>query len=59
MTSRRRSSVFRAHRAVGNANPWPVVVPRHRVVATNGLGGYGEGDEVKRHLLGLEGVSND
>lgn len=52
----------RAQRAVGNANhanPWPVVVPCHRVVATNGLGGYGGGDRVKRYLLGLEGVSYD
>jgi methylated-DNA-[protein]-cysteine S-methyltransferase len=50
----------RASRAVGNANhanPWPVVVPCHRVVATNGLGGYGGGDRVKRFLLDLEGVS--
>ncbi len=49
-----------AARAVGNANhhnPWPVVVPCHRVVAANGLGGYGGGDAVKRYLLGLEGVS--
>ena len=31
-------------RAVGNANhanPWPIIVPCHRVVAANGLGGYG------------------
>lgn len=49
----------RATRAVGNANhvnPWPVIVPCHRVVAQNGLGGYGGGDEVKRFLLALEGV---
>lgn len=49
----------RAHRAVGNANhanPWPIVVPCHRVVASGGLGGYGGGDEVKRYLLELEGV---
>ncbi len=49
-----------AARAVGNANhrnPWPVVVPCHRVVAADGLGGYGGGDTVKRYLLGLEGVS--
>ncbi|MDE3008767.1 MAG: methylated-DNA--[protein]-cysteine S-methyltransferase [Acidobacteriota bacterium] len=49
-----------AHRAVGNANhanPWPVIVPCHRVVAANGLGGYGGGDEVKRFLLALEGVT--
>jgi methylated-DNA-[protein]-cysteine S-methyltransferase len=52
----------RAHRAVGNANhanPWPIVVPCHRVVASGGLGGYGGGDHVKRYLLGLEGVHYD
>ena len=52
----------RAHRAVGNANhanPWPIVVPCHRVVASAGLGGYGGGDHVKRYLLGLEGVHYD
>lgn len=49
----------RAHRAVGNANhanPWPIIVPCHRVVASTGLGGYGGGDKVKRFLLELEGV---
>jgi methylated-DNA-[protein]-cysteine S-methyltransferase len=49
----------RASRAVGNANhanPWPIIVPCHRVVATSGLGGYGGGDAVKRYLLELEGV---
>ena len=49
-----------AARAVGNANhhnPWPVVVPCHRVVAASGLGGYGGGDSLKRYLLALEGVS--
>jgi O-6-methylguanine DNA methyltransferase len=52
----------RAHRAVGNANhanPWPIVVPCHRVVSTVGLGGYGGGENVKRYLLGLEGVHVD
>jgi len=49
-----------ASRAVGNANhvnPYPVIVPCHRVVASAGLGGYGGGDVVKRFLLRLEGVS--
>jgi methylated-DNA-[protein]-cysteine S-methyltransferase len=49
----------RATRAVGNANhvnPWPVLVPCHRVVAAGGLGGYGGGADVKVFLLGLEGV---
>ena len=52
----------RAHRAVGNANhanPWPIVVPCHRVVSTEGLGGYGGGGHVKRYLLDLEGVHYD
>ena len=50
----------RAMRAVGNANhanPWPILVPCHRVVAANGLGGYGGGLDVKRYLLTLEGRS--
>jgi methylated-DNA-[protein]-cysteine S-methyltransferase len=47
-------------RAVGQimgANPIPVIVPCHRVVASDGLGGYsgGAGPEVKRWLLILEG----
>ncbi len=48
----------RAMRAVGNANhanPWPIIVPCHRVVASNGIGGYGGGETVKRFLLELEG----
>ena len=50
----------RAQRAVGNANhanPWPIIVPCHRVVARHGLGGYGGGSDVKRFLLELEGVA--
>jgi methylated-DNA-[protein]-cysteine S-methyltransferase len=49
-----------AARAVGNANhanPWPILVPCHRVVASTGLGGYGGGLDVKRYLLALEGVT--
>jgi methylated-DNA-[protein]-cysteine S-methyltransferase len=37
-------------------NPLPLVVPCHRVVAADGLGGYGGGLELKRQLLELEGV---
>jgi methylated-DNA-[protein]-cysteine S-methyltransferase len=37
-------------------NPVPLVVPCHRVVASDGLGGYGGGLELKRRLLELEGV---
>jgi len=50
----------KAARAVGNANhgnPFPLVVPCHRVVASNGLGGYGGGEDVKRYLLQLEGIA--
>ncbi|MFD0887583.1 methylated-DNA--[protein]-cysteine S-methyltransferase [Streptosporangium algeriense] len=47
-------------RAIGSimgANPIPIIVPCHRVVAGNGLGGFsgGEGVESKRWLLTLEG----
>lgn len=51
-----------AARAVGVAmarNPWPVVVPCHRVLASDGtLGGFSApgGVATKRRLLALEGV---
>jgi methylated-DNA-[protein]-cysteine S-methyltransferase len=37
-------------------NPLPLVVPCHRVVAADGLGGFGGGLDLKRRLLELEGV---
>jgi methylated-DNA-[protein]-cysteine S-methyltransferase len=49
-----------APRAVGQANgrnPVPVIVPCHRVLASNGIGGYGGGLKVKRQLLAVEGVT--
>ena len=50
----------RGARAVGNAlanNPFPIVIPCHRAVRSNGaLGGYQGGLEMKRALLELEGV---
>jgi methylated-DNA-[protein]-cysteine S-methyltransferase len=48
-----------AARAVGGAvgrNPIPVIIPCHRVVASNGIGGFGLGLDCKRTLLALEGV---
>lgn len=49
-----------AARAVGTAmarNPVPIVVPCHRVIASDGsLGGYGGGLEMKKALLALEGA---
>jgi methylated-DNA-[protein]-cysteine S-methyltransferase len=46
-------------RAIGGANganPLPIIIPCHRVVATGGIGGYSGGDGVttKRFLLTLE-----
>lgn len=57
---RPQSPAVPAARAVGSimaANPVPVIVPCHRVLASDGLGGYsgGAGIEVKRWLLILEG----
>ncbi|GIH68678.1 methylated-DNA--[protein]-cysteine S-methyltransferase [Sphaerimonospora thailandensis] len=43
--------------AIMGGNPIPIIVPCHRVVAGNGLGGFsgGDGVESKRWLLTLEG----
>lgn len=50
-------------RAVGRAlatNPFPIVIPCHRVVGADGrLCGFGGGMAMKRVLLELEGVSFD
>jgi len=46
-----------AQRAVAQAcgqNPVAVLIPCHRIVAANGLGGYGGGIERKRKLLEME-----
>lgn len=49
-----------AARAAGSfcaENRFPLIIPCHRVVAANGIGGYGAGGvELKRRLLALEGV---
>ncbi len=47
----------RAYRAVGaacGANPIPLIIPCHRVVAKNGLGGFGPGLKLKKWLLERE-----
>lgn len=36
------------------ANPLAVIIPCHRVLAVNGLGGYGGGIHIKKALLALE-----
>lgn len=47
-------------RAVGNAlasNPFPIVIPCHRAIRSDGeLGGFQGGLKMKRSLLGLEGI---
>jgi len=46
-----------APRATGQAlgaNPLPLLVPCHRVVATGGMGGFAAGADWKRRLLALE-----
>lgn len=52
-----RSGSPRAYRAVGTTcaeNLVALFVPCHRVVASNGIGGYGYGLDVKRALLAHE-----
>lgn len=50
-----------AARAVGNAlaaNPLPIVIPCHRVVAASGIGGFTGGVERKSLLLGFESAGS-
>jgi AraC family transcriptional regulator of adaptative response/methylated-DNA-[protein]-cysteine methyltransferase len=52
----------RAYRAVAQAcgaNPVPIAIPCHRVVASDGLGGYRFGVARKRALLAREGAPNE
>ena len=50
----------RVSRAVGSAcarNPIPILIPCHRVIASDGgLGGYSGGIEIKKRLLKIEGI---
>ncbi|NTW76585.1 MAG: MGMT family protein [Syntrophaceae bacterium] len=52
-----------AARAVGTAlanNPFPLVIPCHRIVRADGsLGGFGGGIKMKKELLDKEGVVSD
>jgi len=53
-----RAGSPKAARAVGQAlkrNPYPLIIPCHRVVASGGkIGGYSGGIKTKRMLLDLE-----
>ena len=52
-----RPQGFRAVGMANNRNPVAIVVPCHRVIASDGsLCGYGGGLEIKRRLLELEGA---
>lgn len=45
--------------AVGQAcsqNPLPLIIPCHRVVGKNSIGGYQAGEDVKRKLFELEQI---
>lgn len=47
-------------RAIGkimNKNPYPAIVPCHRVVNSNGkIGGYAYGQNIKSNMLSKEGI---
>lgn len=53
----------KAARAVGSAlagNPFPLIIPCHRVVKSTGyLGNFGGGSEMKKFLLQMEGVPSN
>ncbi|MFZ0774331.1 MAG: methylated-DNA--[protein]-cysteine S-methyltransferase [Candidatus Sulfotelmatobacter sp.] len=52
-----KPNAFRAVGMANNRNPIAIVVPCHRVIASDGtLCGYGGGLDVKRKLLELEGA---
>ena len=54
----KKAGSARAYRAVGQIlkkNPYPLLIPCHRVVASGGkLGGYNQGVKTKKILLDLE-----
>jgi len=52
-----KPTAFRAVGMANNRNPVAIVVPCHRVIASDGtLCGYGGGLDIKRKLLELEGA---
>lgn len=56
----RAAGIANGQRAVGrimNKNPYPVIIPCHRVVMSTGdVGGYAHGKMIKEHMLASEGV---
>lgn len=51
-----RPGAARAVGAICRANPLPVIIPCHRVVGKNSLGGYTPGPIIKERLLHIEGA---
>ena len=55
-----RIGIQNGARVVGNPlskNPFPIIIPCHRAIKTNGdLGGYQGGIKMKRTLLEMEGI---
>lgn len=49
-----RNTGFRAIGMACNKNNIPIIIPCHRVVGVNGLGGYSAGIEIKKKLLEIE-----
>ena len=40
-----------------NKNPFPVIIPCHRVVKSDGkVGGYAYGENIKKNMLSKEGI---
>ena len=58
-----KSGASKGARAVGNAlatNPYPLIIPCHRVIRSDGsLGGFGGGLKMKKELLLMEGITFD
>ncbi|MBD3894800.1 methylated-DNA--[protein]-cysteine S-methyltransferase [Halomonas sp. ML-15] len=52
-----REGAARAIGAANGANPLPLLIPCHRVVAADGLGSYSGGEALKARLLALESPS--
>jgi O-6-methylguanine DNA methyltransferase len=54
----RKLGAPKATRAVGQAlkkNPYPIIIPCHRVIKSDGsLGGYAKGKQLKKKLLQFE-----
>lgn len=48
----------RGYQAIGSAcgkNPLPILIPCHRILGKDNLGGFGAGLEIKQRLLKIEG----